>query len=129
MFFSNYNKGAKYCSLAPPFSMTQWFDGLKLSRHEIVLLNRIRSAHTLTRWHLFPKNFNVDPYCECGGNYHSTDHIFWECEKYETGRVRLHSTASKHYDNPENIVKLAFSDVKEARDAILNFLKSNNINI
>ena len=46
-FFANYNKGAKYCSLAPPFSMSQWFDGVNMSRRELVTLNRVRSAHSL----------------------------------------------------------------------------------
>ena len=32
------------------------------------------------------KNFEVYPFCECGDNYHSLEHIFWDCKNFAVGR-------------------------------------------
>jgi hypothetical protein len=77
-------------SIYPKVSLRSWFNDMaETDRSFVVTTSRILSNHTRTRTHLYRIRIIADPVCVCMSDYETTDHILWQCPRFEVNRANL----------------------------------------
>jgi hypothetical protein len=66
-----------------------WFKGLQLPRSVIVTTSRMMLNHYALNAHMYRFDIVDSPMCDCGSNYQTIDHVFWECPLRQEGRDQL----------------------------------------
>ena len=66
-----------------------WFYKSKLSREEIVIINRCRSGHYSLNFSLNKIKLANSSSCECGWPMQDLNHIVWQCPLYDSQRNQL----------------------------------------
>ena len=65
----------------------------KLTRHEQIIIFRLRTGHNKLRCHLYSKfKIGERDQCPCGENVQDTEHILQSCSLYKTQREKFWST-------------------------------------
>lgn len=122
-------KETKYFKLFEEIIFKPWFHKLKLNRESIVTC-WLRSDHYALNYSLHRCNLVADPSCPCGSLRQDTDHVFWNCPRYDVPRTTLLSQLSKYEKIPplkiQEILKNSSCGVIHA---LHGFLKSSNLSI
>lgn len=86
---SNREKGRYYFNNYYNRGRRPWFYDSKLTRRDIVKINRLRSNHTSLRSSL--NRFNIVPSarCPCDEADETPNHVLWECRLYERERLEM----------------------------------------
>lgn len=66
--------------LNPKVNQEPWFYDVLFTRGSIVSINRLRLNHNCSRVHLNRIKIVSSPYCECGYDLDTVDHILFECQ-------------------------------------------------
>jgi ribonuclease HI len=72
-------KGSHYKKVQASIPSRPWFHKRNLSRHHIVTITRLRFGHIRLDSHLFRFGLSGTPYCECGWDEETPDHVLFGC--------------------------------------------------
>jgi hypothetical protein len=72
-------KGKRYKQLQCVIPKKPWFSKINLPKPMISMLSRMRLGHCLTAEHLHKMGIYEEPYCECGLEIETLDHMFFVC--------------------------------------------------
>lgn len=117
-------KGTTYGSLQEVGKMRPWFEGTKLPRCHISLINRIRANHICTGEFLHRIRARDDSSCPCGEEVQDLNHIFWNCPLTANESMILGEflRTKKDMRPPWDACSLAFTEDLEVIDRITWFL-------
>lgn len=82
-------KGAKYFKNFYCKTKKSWFHNVNLNRAQIVTINRSRADHYNLSASLARINIIDSAKCQCGNETQDLNHILWQCELYDTERLKL----------------------------------------
>lgn len=89
-------KGSKYFMRFYQAERTkQWFNGLKLGRKLINMVNRLRTNHYNLNESLCRKNYISSARCECGAEREDINHVMSGCSLYDDDRDALYRELTK----------------------------------
>ncbi len=80
------SKGKEYFLLYYRTSPIPWFQNFKLTRKEIVIINRLRSNHSSLNHSLNKFKIVNSGLCECGKENDTADHLLWHCTLFNNIR-------------------------------------------
>ena len=107
-----------------------WFEKLKLTREEIVQINRIRADHYHLNYSLHRVNLIQDPSCSCGYEKQDLDHIIWQCPNFNEERNTLVRKLAKFNIFLPCIIHIFLQKPQIiAMKVILDFLKKCHIQV
>lgn len=84
--YAQSDKGVRYMNLQSDFLCKPWFFGLFMDRATLSMINRIRSNHHRTLWHLHRKGIVAGDFCPCHQECQTLEHLLWRCPRGESGR-------------------------------------------
>lgn len=124
------NKGKYICSLIPHFKPLPWFAETTLNRPSILIINRIRSGHFLTKPYLYKIGKVDSPLCECQKAIQTLNHSFWSCDlsKHLTEQLTSRLISIKYFP-PYEIVSLTCSTNDNILKWIVEFVIKANLNV
>ena len=81
----------------------------KLTRHEQIIIFRLRTGHNKLRCHLYSKfKIGETDQCPCGENVQDTEHILQSCSLYKTQREKIWPT-------PEEVTQKLYGTLDDLR--------------
>jgi ribonuclease HI len=77
--WENPDKGKHYKLIQPNIPQRPWFSNGKYQKSSVSIISRMRLGHCLVASHLFKIGLVSDPYCECGMDVETLDHVLFGC--------------------------------------------------
>jgi ribonuclease HI len=115
-------RGSAYRGVQSEIPSRPWFHGTGLSRSDISHLCRMRFNHHRLNSHLFRINVVDTPYCECGLDLETLDHVFLGCPLRDAYDL---CSALPSLPFPTSIAHLLSLNDVRVRTAILKFINKN----
>ncbi|XP_026471577.1 uncharacterized protein LOC113375843 [Ctenocephalides felis] len=123
-------KGSLFKPCKPQVTFSTWFSNLKMTREDISMINRIRCAHTFCRSHLYKIGQTQDPFCSCGPEFQTIDHILWKCCLFTKQREEfLQELYRNNISFPINTAIAMALNKPNLYKNILNFLHNCKIRV
>ena len=82
-------KGSKYFLKFYTKNQKPWYYNVKLTRRQIVTVNRSRADHYNLSASLARINIIDNAKCQCNNESQDLNHILWQCELYDAERFEL----------------------------------------
>ena len=77
--FAKSSRGSYYRSIQPTIPKEPWFRGIKVSKHSVSLLCRLRIGHTVLASHLKRIQVVTSSLCVCEEEEETADHVLFNC--------------------------------------------------
>ena len=109
---------------------TKWFAQKNLSRRFIVTINRCRSNHYNLAASLVKIGCKSISKCACQKAKENLNHVVWQCELYDTARIKLIKNLAKlKYYLPLTVDTLIYRPDIQACKYLLNFFEECQLDI
>jgi hypothetical protein len=106
-----------------------WFNSFKLRRRSIISINRLRSGHTSFKDSLKELNIVESNTCDCGNARETTNHVLWQCCRFDSPREFLTRDLIKQKIFPPYCIEMFLNNIEQSLIPIVRFINSIGIYI